>query len=195
VTEHPFVELRKLLQEAHKLGAKFQLRGADVAIVGADALQASLREALERHRQAGTLWTYLGGDEDEEGPTALLEELDVTPRPVETVPEARAAVRQLVRDLRRHGGFLAIDTETYPLPQFEEPVYADLNATGALSGRPRSEKNQSKKPAALDPHRARIRLLQAYAGGRFESGLYWSCRLSTICRKLSVSACWRSSIR
>jgi DNA polymerase I-like protein with 3'-5' exonuclease and polymerase domains len=162
MTEHPFVAIRSLLAEAVQLGVRFQIRGADVAIHGADALPSTLRDALEAHRQAGTLWIYLGGEGDEDGPRALLAALGVTPCLVETVPEARAAVRQLILDLRQHGGHLAVDTETAPDPEHEIPVFVDLNSTGALSGR----RARHDDKTALDPYRARPHVLQAYAGGR-----------------------------
>lgn len=130
MTQHPFVAIRVLLAEAVQLGVRFQIRGRDVALHNAEALPATLREALEQHQRSGLLWTYLGGEGDEDGPRALLEALEVTPRLVETVAEARAAVRELIRDLRRYDGYLAVDTETYPDPEFEVPVFERLTKGG-----------------------------------------------------------------
>lgn len=61
MTAHPFIVLRCLLAEAQQLGATFRLSGADVVIDGLDNLPGPLQADLERHRQSGLLWVYLGG--------------------------------------------------------------------------------------------------------------------------------------
>jgi DNA polymerase-1 len=155
--------LRHLLAELQALGVKFEIRGADVVVTGAEALPASLREALQAFMSAGDLlWAYLGGDANDDEAFSLIDALGVEVIHVEWRAGTRVAVRQLIRDLRRHGGPLAIDIETAPLPEYRpEPSFVRLNSDGGLS----TLQPVSSDRTALSPHLASIATLQLYAGG------------------------------
>jgi DNA polymerase-1 len=154
--------LRRLLAELNALGVRFRRSGADVIADGLDAVPAALQSALRTHEASGLLWSYLGGDEDEAGSLELLEQLDVEVELIEKRPDARSAIRQLMRDLRQHRGPLGIDLETAPLPDHRsEPVWVRINADGALSALQPVDNNR----AGLSPHLADIACAQFYAGG------------------------------
>jgi DNA polymerase-1 len=90
---------------------------------------------------------------------ALLAGYEVTL--VTSTPVARAAVYRLLADA--DDGPVALDTETMVLPEYRGPVPIAINKDGSIA------KRQPKDGAAgyaLDPRRARVRLLQAHAGGR-----------------------------
>jgi DNA polymerase-1 len=156
--------LRNLVAEAAQLGAVFRISGAYVAIDGLERLPAPVRRALERHRTTGRLWDYLGGWWADEPAIAFADKLGVAVRLVEMRADARAAIRQLIIDARRHG-HIALDIETAPLPGQGAPRAAvRLKIDGgvhAVQPAPTSRKDRT----ALDPHRASIALLQLYAGG------------------------------
>jgi DNA polymerase-1 len=155
-------ELRRLLAELTTLGVRFRLSGADVIAMGTGALPSPLLTALNQHISSGLLWSYLGGEADDADALDLLEQLQVTATLVETRAAARHAVRQLMRDLRQHGGPLGIDLETASLPEYRSDVPTlRINADGSLSAL-QPVKNDR---AGLSPHTARIALLQLYAGG------------------------------
>lgn len=152
--------LRSTVAEAGALGAGFRITGADVAIDGLDGLPAELAQSLDANR--GLLWHYLGGQATEAPALALAQTLGVGARVVETVPDARAAVRQLILDLRCRGGHLSFDIETTPRPGHGTPrPPVALNRDGGLS----AVQPPMKDRTALDPHRARAASVQLYAGG------------------------------
>jgi DNA polymerase-1 len=154
--------MRHLLAEVTTLGVRFRLSGADVIAMGTSALPPSLLAALNKHIGSGLLWSYLGGEADDDDALELLEHLNVTASLVETRQAARGAIRQLLRDLRQHGGPLGIDLETAPLPEYRSDVPAlRINADGGLS----ALQPVNNDRAGLSPHTARIATLQLYGGG------------------------------
>ena len=103
-----------------------------------------------------------------------------------TVDDANRAIDEVIRDA--HGGAVAVDIETAPIPEevarldclrrrlaVAKGEHAAWNKTGAPSSQIAAKKAEITAlaaqaayadRAALDPHRARIRLLQLYGGGR-----------------------------
>ena len=100
-----------------------------------------------------------------------------------TESEAHRAIDEIVADAA--GGLIALDTETAPAPIWVERLAALRNDLAAVKGKHKAAtklrtstaqlKAEAKrlsvaiaycKTAGLDPHRARIRLLQLYGGGR-----------------------------
>jgi hypothetical protein len=133
-----WANLRHTLAEATALGAQFQISGADVVIGGLDSLPADLAQALAVRQADGVLWHYLGARALEAPALAMAKTLGVAARVVETVPETRAAVRQLMRDAQCYGGHIALDLETAPLPGHGRPQPpAKLNPGQERSNRAR----------------------------------------------------------
>jgi DNA polymerase-1 len=157
--------LRNLLAEVTQLGVEFRISGAAVVIEGLERLPVPLRRELERHQQSGRLWDYLGGWSIDAPSVAFADQLGVLVRLVETPADGRAAIRQLIADARRHGGHTAIDIETAPRPEYVQKRTAiRLKLDGgvhAIQPAPTSRKDRT----TLDPHRARIAVMQLYAGG------------------------------
>jgi DNA polymerase I-like protein with 3'-5' exonuclease and polymerase domains len=154
--------LRRLLAEAQALGARFRLCGADVAMDGADGLPEKLRAALHSHADSGLLWSYLGGDADEDGALDLLDLLNVEAVLVETRNQGRAAVRQLLRDLQQHGPPLGLDIETALRPGYRaDSLWVRLNKDGGRA----IMQPVSNDRSALSPHTATIATMQLHAGG------------------------------
>ena len=154
-------DLQQLVAEAHASGAEFRLSGADVVINGLGSLPADLQATLQAAAASGALLHYLSGDGGpERAALALLRQLGVTPLLAETAAEGRQAVRDLIRDLRRHGGrLLAIDIETVgtgPRPLVK--VNKD--------GRPALRQPRPTDRTPLDPRLGRMAVMSLYAGGR-----------------------------
>jgi DNA polymerase-1 len=165
VQPNQLVMLRQFLAEAHALGAAFRLSGVDVLVASPEPLPEPMQEALARRRPCGLLWAYLGGAAQSTPALALAKQLGITPLLIMTVDQAKFAVRQLILDMREHGGHLGIDVETAPLPGFGKPRQAvRLNADGGVSAVQPTKKDDTDR-TALDPHRADIATLQLYAGG------------------------------
>jgi DNA polymerase-1 len=144
--------LRHAVREAHKLGVKFRIRGANVEIEG-DAQQ--LRDTLDPE----TLYEYLGAAAADREAITFLEGLGVEAILVEDVTAATAALDELAA---AQSPFVGLDIETTPKPAYAELRPAvRINADGSVG---RAEKDKSGKPAALDPHRGDIALLQLFAG-------------------------------
>ena len=103
-----------------------------------------------------------------------------------TVDDANRAIDEVIRDAQ--GGAVAVDIETAPIPEevarldtlrrrlaVAKGEHAAWNKTGAPTSQIAAKKAEITAlaaqaayadRAALDPHRARIRLLQLYGGGR-----------------------------
>jgi hypothetical protein len=157
--------LRDLLAEVAQLGVEFRFSGASVVINGLEQLPAPLRRELERHQQSGRLWDYLGGWSADAPAIAFADQLGVHIRLVETPTDCRAAIRQLIVDVRQYVGHIAVDVETTPRAghtQERTPIKLKLDGgVHAVQSAPVSRKDRT----TLDPHRARIAMLQLYAGG------------------------------
>jgi len=149
------------VREAAKLGAQFRIAGGDIEIDKFDQLPGFLQEALQR--QNGMLRSYFAADDAEIEALEFADRLGIEPVLVETAMAAKTAVRCLILDLTQNGGVLGIDIETGPGDGLGQPrPYLNVNADGGLSAR----QPDSADRTALDPHQAKIRLLQLYAGGR-----------------------------
>lgn len=74
---------------------------------------------------------------------------------------AKSVVNTLIEDANQ-SGCLALDTETQVLAQFRQPVPVKTNKDGSISAR---QPKSGVAGYALQPQRASVRLLQAYAGG------------------------------
>lgn len=157
--------IRGLVREAAQLGAKFRLSGADVEIGGLAGLPSPLREELAHYAGNGVLWVYLGGEELDLPALELADQLGVEGVVVKTVAECRAAVRNLLRDLKDYSGVLGPDIETAPRPEHARHRWARLNDDGTLAAVQPSARNEQDKPG-IDPYRSTIATLQLYAGGR-----------------------------
>ena len=157
-----WVGMKLAVREAMHIGASFRISGADVIVDGAAKLPDTLVEALGQHDACGRLRDYLGGTDPDDVALDLVDQLAVEPVLVETRADARLAIRRLISDIRRYGGYTAIDIETAPRSGYGEPrPCVSLNTDGALSAR----QPEYKSRAGLDPHQADIQLLQLYAGG------------------------------
>ena len=156
----PEQQLGRTVAEAAAIGTKFTIRGGGVAITNAMPIPAPLREALEADKDA--LWRRMRGDADEAPALALFASLGLRMVVAETVSQARAVWCNLVADLARNGGRLAIDVETAPLPAFWRRAPVLIRKDGFPCKR---QPKPDKAEIALDPYRSRITLLQAYAGG------------------------------
>jgi DNA polymerase I len=161
-TPNPLVLLRQCLAEAHALGAAFRLSGVDVLIDSPAPLPEPLQQALARRRPCGLMWAYLGGARQDAPALAALQAQAIDALLIMTPAEARYAVRQLIIDMRQHGGHLGIDIETAPLPAFSRPRPAvRLNQDGGVAAMQPKDDDRT----GLDPHRSDIAALQLYAGG------------------------------
>jgi DNA polymerase I len=135
---------------ASELGVRFRPRGADLVVTGTGALSARDRTTLSELVLALT-YRLLddGADADR-----LLEELDVL---VEVVVDAGRA-QEVIAELPASVG---LDVETTPLVEYAIPRPALVITR---KGIPAVHQPAHKDPAGLDPHRARVRLIQVYDG-------------------------------
>src|SRR4029077_19882905 len=138
------IPLRHALREAVALGAKFRMSGAAVIIDGIATLPQRLREALQAHQHY--LWDLIDNGTDRE-PVELLDNLGIEAVLVETVYEARQAVRQLIADLAKHGSPIGLDIETAPRPEYPQPrPCTKFNANGCIS-----DAHPPKRPTKTQP--------------------------------------------
>jgi site-specific DNA-methyltransferase (adenine-specific) len=150
--------LPKLLARAAALGARFRLSGTDIESDGLDGLPSDLQAALLADLPA--LWSHLGGGACDQPSLKLADRLGIEIRLVETVAEARAAVRQLIRQISDGPGHLAVDIETAPRAGCgAERPWIKLRKNGALWVHQPTEKD----PAPLCPYRGCIGCLQLCA--------------------------------
>lgn len=78
-----------------------------------------------------------------------------------TVPDAaRQAVAEIVAGAP---DVIGIDMETEVLPEFRQPIPIKFTKVGNLAAR---QPRDGAAGAALDPYRSRVRLVQAWAGGK-----------------------------
>ena len=157
-----WIAVRLALKEAQDLGLKVRVAGADVVFDGDGVLPKSLRDHLYCERRL--IWCYLGAEDVDLAALEFADMLGVDVELVQTVSEARCAVRQLIHDiwLSDHG-HIAIDIETAPRPGYGEPrSWARLKLDGGVAAiQPRMNDR-----TGLDPHQSDIQTLQLYAGGQ-----------------------------
>jgi DNA polymerase I-like protein with 3'-5' exonuclease and polymerase domains len=155
-----WLALKAALKEAIALGLKVRIAGAGVLFHCLEALPEALRRHLEAEREL--LWCYLGAEDTDLEVLDFTDRLGVAITLVETVAAARAAIRQLIGDLRRFGGPIAIDLETAPRPGMGAllPWHAIKVDGGNAERQPKVTDR-----AGLSPHLATIQTLQLYCGG------------------------------
>jgi DNA polymerase-1 len=121
---------------------------------------AALRSQLEEYRnQILVLITPTVDDADRRHVRALLNGYEVVMATNDD--DARAAVAGLLTDAGADGP-IAADTETEVREEHKGPIPVAINLDGTLA---KKQPKTGAAGAALDSTRARVRLLQAYAGG------------------------------
>jgi DNA polymerase I-like protein with 3'-5' exonuclease and polymerase domains len=140
-------DLRKAVREAHRLGAKFRIVGADIEIDG--ALPATVQDRLP----AELLREYFGAVRTDNRAQAFLASMDV-----ETVLVSDEAGAQATMDQLTGLDPIAIDIETASPDDRPPPIR--INADGSVSAH-QAEPSED----GLDPHRGHIATVQLYGGG------------------------------
>jgi DNA polymerase I-like protein with 3'-5' exonuclease and polymerase domains len=170
-TDLALAPLPELLRLANQEGARFRLAGARVQVnVSATPALTPVLAALKARRDE--LWALLGGNEADVASLALLAKLKVEPVVPVTPAEAEVLIAEMETDGDTHtaadiraarGGVLGLDIETAPRPgeDTRPPVKLRLK-----DGLPAKKQPALKGDAGLDPHRATIRLVQLYGGGK-----------------------------
>jgi DNA polymerase I len=152
--------LKRLLSEASALGATFRIVGAEVEVDGLGDFPDDLRDPIEQARRSGFLWTYLGADVPDEEAVEFLAK--VTPILVTDREKVGDCVTEILEDLAGNespDAAVGIDIETAPDDWRPPPV--KLKRDGGIHvTQPAPDK------AGLDPHTAKIQVLQLYAGGK-----------------------------
>jgi DNA polymerase I-like protein with 3'-5' exonuclease and polymerase domains len=166
--------LPELLRFANLEGVRFRLAGHQVEVTAPRAPSPTLAPvlaALKAHKEE--VWaTLLGGDERDKASLALLTRLGVAVAVPNTVTEAEALFAEMEADADTHtpadirrvrGGLLGLDIETAANPGegARPPVKLRLR-----DGKKAKNQPAFKSDAALNPHRATVRLVQLYGGGR-----------------------------
>jgi DNA polymerase I-like protein with 3'-5' exonuclease and polymerase domains len=142
--------LRGALAAANAQGARFWVRGAEIATNATTALTPG---------QIACLWQYAV---DERPYLDLLDQLGVTVCLIETRERLRAAIRQIEFDKRAYGRVVGIDLETVPHASYATPRPPLMfTKFGALAAR----QPTLRSPELLDSHAARVATMQLYAGG------------------------------
>jgi DNA polymerase I-like protein with 3'-5' exonuclease and polymerase domains len=164
--DSPTADLLKAVTQA---GVRFRLMGDQIRVTGqASPELRPILDALKGRRKE--LMSILGGDAGQLS-IDLLDALGVTAVVPTTPEQARALLGELITDSqkitpstvqRRGGVWLGADIETAALPGEEERPAVHLRLRDGL---PATSQPRFKGKAGLDPHRARIRLLQLYGGG------------------------------
>ena len=155
--------LRQLIGEVTRLGVRFRLSGAEVAIDGTEHLPGTLRDQLLDYDTKGWLWAYLGGEAVDTPSRELLARVGVAAILVETRQQARDAIRLIERDKQTYGDVVGLDIETTPKPGLGMPrPPIRLNSDGSLA---ETQTSTGSDRAGVDPHQADIATLQLYAGG------------------------------
>ena len=151
-----------LLRAAEGAGAQVRLCGGQVEFRPTHGLSPELRALLRARRD--DIWAHLGGAALDAPPLLLLHQLGVQIRVPTTMQEAVAALVQVERDSAQYTAedrLIGFDIETSALPGLEVRPTTKLKRDGT----PAKVQPAFKGTAALDPHRAQIRLAQLYGGG------------------------------
>ncbi len=161
----PPLPMAKLMAKAAACGARFRLCGADIEVDDLDTLPDALQDDLLCDLPA--LWRHLGGGAQDQPSIDLAAQLGIEIQLIETVAEARVAVRQLIRQIAAGPGHLAIDVETAPRPEYaQEPIWIKLRKNGTTWAKQPKEKKKDENPAPLCPYRGYIACLQLCADSR-----------------------------
>jgi DNA polymerase I-like protein with 3'-5' exonuclease and polymerase domains len=146
-------EFREAMRLSVAIGCKFWVNGADVDIDGISLIP----EAIEKARQSGYLYSWLGADDADREAITFCRQLDVEPVLVKAREQAIAAVKEM-----SGAAHLGADIETTPKREFAKPRRPiAINGDGSLGAIQRKHHDK----AGLDPHRAEIASLQLYGGG------------------------------
>ena len=149
-----------MLGEAAALGAQFHIRGDRVEIDRLDVLPSVLADRLQA--RADLILEFVNGHGPDHAAQEFFNKLNAAVELVTTSDGLLAAFEVLGRDVDAHGGTVAIDFETAPLPeQASQRPPVHINKDGSLSAMQPAFKDRT----ALDPHRAYVAVLQLYAGG------------------------------
>jgi len=141
--------------QAARGSARFRITGADVVVEGLDLLPEEVRAIIDAARQGGRLWSHLGVEAADREALAFAEKLGVMAVLVETAAEVPDILGRLETAAKSRS--IGIDIET--AGKGERP-WLRINLNGAPAAiQPKSD------ASGLDPHQARIGLVQLYAGG------------------------------
>ena len=171
------MKIKRVMSAVRKAAVEVRISGDDVTIEGADRLSDEVRAELEKIQRSGLLWSWCGGDADEEA-IAFAERLEIEPVLVTTAEQAAAAIRELGNS----DGPVGIDIETAIEPPYATPrPPVAINVTGALAvNQPsnRQGKRSEAKPWA-DPNLTAIKTLQTYSGN-CQCYVFWDEALPAI---------------
>jgi len=142
-----WIALRKVVREAHLLGAEFRVVGADVVVDG--KLPAGVAYKLAPNLLRG----YLGAARADKAARSFIQHLGVTPVLVTDQAGADEAMTELAG-----ADPIGLDIETAPPGARPAPIR--INADGSVAAR-----QPEPSGLGLDPHRATIATLQLYGGG------------------------------
>jgi DNA polymerase I len=153
--------LPQLLAHAKRLGARFRISGATVQAAGLSNLPPEIRYGITADPTA--LWEHLGGAAADQPSLALAEQLGINILLAETKAEAKAAIRDLIRQLRNKPAWLGLDIETMPTPGFGTKAWIKITTKGMPYKCQNKKKDDDR--SALNPYTGRIALLQLSADG------------------------------
>jgi len=126
----PARELAAALREAASAGCELRIRGADVVISHLNRLPEATGAVIERRRQDGFLYDFIGGSDADDAAVEFLRKLGVEAVLVEDRWEAIAAVNEMSA-----APFVGFDIESAALAQYAKPrPPVAINSDGSLSG-------------------------------------------------------------
>ena len=150
--------LKKIFRQITSAGAQLLRDGSQILLNG--DVPTDLRELVAANNDA-ILSAVMPSTSNEQRQAIITVLQQHAVEFIDSPEHVAAAVSQLLTD-SDWSDVVAIDTETTVLPEYRGPVPVTLTQAGTVA------KRQPKDGAAgyaLDPRRARVRLLQAYAGG------------------------------
>jgi DNA polymerase I len=150
--------LRKPLLELLAAGGSVARAGSRVLIDGPPTLADALRnhtEELAQHVVPSV------SAEEAERVRSLLADAGASVAYITSPSEAH----RIVAEIRASDpDVIGLDFETEVLPAFRQPIPIKFNKNGNLAAR---QPRDGAAGAALDPHRSKVRLVQAWAGGEY----------------------------
>ncbi len=143
------VSIAEEYRQACDLGVSFNVEGGTIQLNGASSLTSQLRASMRSNKSA--LIEYL------KSAKRLLDDKGVIVEYATTAGHAADLLKQLLAT----GGPVGLDIETY-VPDEHRPLpIVEMTRTGIRTTAPDVGK------VGLDPHRAKVRLIQVFAGGGF----------------------------
>ena len=150
----------RLLAEASALGAAFRIRGDQVEMINSNGVPADVLTGLRD--RAGLVFEFLDGTRPSREARRFFAGLQVHAELVTSPADVPVMFAALDRDSVLHGGSIAIDIETAPLPGQGPPrPTIRLNKDGALA----AVQPVLRDRTGLSPHQSYIAVLQLFAGG------------------------------